>query len=419
MKFRSFQQVILGGFVVFVAVSHAAAAQSLRDWRHLAADMVDKEIVAAGVTNKRVIQAMRDTPRHEFVPSNQRQFAYFDMALPIGNGQTISPPFVVASMTEAIDPQPTDKVLEIGTGSGYQAAVLSPLAQDVYTIEIVEPLGKRAADTLTRLGYQNVHTKIGDGYKGWPQFAPFDKIIVTCSPERVPQPLVDQLREGGRLIVPLGERFQQTLYLFKKVNGKLQAQALEPTMFVPMTGTAEQQRLVKPDATKPALLNGSFEGISRETGFPSGWYYLRYAQVQADPRAPAGKSAITFTNNVPGRSARALQAFAIDGRVIKSLDVSLWVKASDVRQGNNPNELPRFFVGFFDDNRAPTKEEAELGPWRGTFDWRQQSGKLAVPNNARMAIVWIGLLGATGEISFDDITLAPEGGKPSVLPRAK
>ena len=175
----------------------------------LAGEMVDKEIVAAGVTNERVIQAMRDTPRHEFVPANQRQYAYLDMALPIGNAQTISPPFIVASMTQEIDPQPTDRVLEIGTGSGYQAAVLSPLVKDVYTIEIVEPLGRRATRTLKRLGYKNVHTRVGDGYKGWPEAAPFDKIIVTCSPEKVPQPLVDQLREGGLMIVPVGERYQQ------------------------------------------------------------------------------------------------------------------------------------------------------------------------------------------------------------------
>ncbi len=151
---------------------------------------------------------MRDTPRHEFVPRDQQKNAYFDMSLPIGDEQTISGPFVVAYMTEQLDPQPADKVLEIGTGSGYQAAVLSPLVKDVYTIEIVEPLGKRAEPTLKRLKYDNVHVKIGDGYQGWPEHAPFDKIIVTCSPEKVPQPLVDELKEGGRMIVPVGERYR-------------------------------------------------------------------------------------------------------------------------------------------------------------------------------------------------------------------
>jgi protein-L-isoaspartate(D-aspartate) O-methyltransferase len=159
--------------------------------------MVAEAIVGAGIKNPRVIEAMRRTPRHEFVPPEQRHLAYYDMALPIGFGQTISPPFVVALMTEALDPQPTDRVLEVGTGSGYQAAVLSPLVKEVYTIEIVEPLARRAAETLARLGYKNVFVKAGDGYLGWPEKAPFDKIIVTCSPEEVPQPLVDQLAEGG------------------------------------------------------------------------------------------------------------------------------------------------------------------------------------------------------------------------------
>ena len=150
-------------------------------------------------------------------------------------------------------------MLEIGTGSGYQAAVLSPLVKDVYSIEIVESLGKHAAQTLKRLKYTNVHTKIGDGYLGWPEHAPFDKIIVTCSPEKVPQALVDQLKEGGRMIVPVGERYQQVLYLFKKKDGKLINEALRPTLFVPMTGTAEDEREIKPDPLHPKLVNGGFE----------------------------------------------------------------------------------------------------------------------------------------------------------------
>src|SRR4051812_8662202 len=166
---------ILSVFAVVAAFANTLiAAQSLRDWRRLAGDMVSKEIAAAGVKNERVLRAMRDTPRHEFVPAGERDHAYLDMALPIGNSQTISPPFVVASMTEAIDPQPGDRVLEIGTGSGYQAAVLSPLVRDVYTIEIVKPLSARASQTLKRLGYKNVHTRAGDGYQGWTEAAPFD-----------------------------------------------------------------------------------------------------------------------------------------------------------------------------------------------------------------------------------------------------
>ncbi len=272
--------------------------------------MVDEEIVDAGLKNARVIAAMRATPRHEFVALNERQFAYFDMALPIGEGQTISPPFIVAYMTEQLDPQPTDKVLEIGTGSGYQAAILSPLVKEVYSIEIKEALGKNAARTLKRLGYtsRNVFTKIGDGYQGWPEHAPFDKIIVTCSPENVPQALVDQLRDGGRLIVPLGERFQQTLYLFRKQGGKLVSEALRATLFVPMTGTAESERKVKPDPLNPALINGGFEETRTEgsTEMPRGWHYLRQGKIVKDSLAPEGEHYVTFTNSEPGRGASGL-----------------------------------------------------------------------------------------------------------------
>ena len=221
--------------------------------------MVQQEIVDAGVTDKRVIESMKTTPRHDFVPLNKRKFAYYDMALPIGEQQTISSPFIVAYMTESLDPQPTDKVLEIGTGSGYQAAVLSPLVEHVYTIEIVPSLGRKAAGTLRRLGYRNVSVKVGDGFQGWPEHAPFDKIIVTCSPEKVPRPLFEQLREGGRIVIPVGERYQQTLYLMTKKDGKLETESLRPTLFVPMTGRAEDRRQVRPDGATPEVVNGSFE----------------------------------------------------------------------------------------------------------------------------------------------------------------
>src|SRR5262245_29780008 len=221
-----------------VAMNSVALGQGRDAYADARHKMVDEMIAAEGVKNEKVLESMRSTPRHQFVKPSLKNLAYTDQALDIGFKQTISPPFIVAYMTEVLDPQPTEKVLEIGTGSGYQAAILSPLVQEVYSIEIVEPLGKRAAETLKRLKYKNVFTKIGDGYKGWPEHAPFDKIIVTCSPENVPQALVDQLREGGALIVPLGERYQQTLYRMKKQNGKLVSEALLPMLFVPMTGSA-------------------------------------------------------------------------------------------------------------------------------------------------------------------------------------
>lgn len=405
------QRTILIAILCIFALSSTtlprAAAQSLRNWRQLAAKMVNDEIVAAGVTNERVVRAMRETPRHEFVPTNQRPYAYFDMALPIGNGQTISPPFVVASMTEAIDPQPDDRVLEIGTGSGYQAAVLSPLVKDVYSIEIVEALASRAARALKRLDYKNVYTRAGDGYKGWTEAAPFDKIIVTCSPEEVPQPLIDQLREGGLMVVPVGERYQQTLYLMRKVNGELQKEALRATLFVPMTGEAENKREVKPDPKNPKIANGDFEiVIDNKDGEkqPEGWHYQRQLAVTADSAAPQGNNFATFKNDHPGRGCHALQGFAIDGREVAQLDLRFWVRANDVRPGTKTDEWPRIVVTFYDERRATIGEES-VGPFVGTFDWQEQSGRIPVPVRAREAILRIGLHGAVGEVSLDDLRM--------------
>jgi protein-L-isoaspartate(D-aspartate) O-methyltransferase len=380
--------------------ARAQPAQALVEARH---KMVDEEIARAGVKNPRVLEAARNTPRHEFVPPNQRRLAYVDMALPIGDGQTISPPFIVAYMTEQIDPQPTDKVLEIGTGSGYQAAILSPLVKEVYSIEIVEPLGRRAAATLKRLNYTNVFTKVGDGYLGWPEHAPFDKIIVTCSPEKVPQPLVDQLKEGGRMVIPLGERYQQTLYLYKKTQGKQEFEALAPTLFVPMTGAAEESRDVKPDPTNPHIVNGSFEEvIAGEEPKPRGWHYQRQAKLVEADDAPDGKRYFTFGNGDIGREAQALQAFAADGRKVQRIDVSLWVKGTGILPGATRDQAAALWLVFYDDNRKMVETRA-VGPWRGTFDWQQVASTIRVPVSAREVIVRVGLLGATGELSVDQV----------------
>jgi protein-L-isoaspartate(D-aspartate) O-methyltransferase len=397
--------------ILVIAVAACGArlqAQSLRDWRRLAAEMVDKEIVAAGVTNERVIRAMRETPRHEFVPANQRKLAYYDIAMPIGSGQTISPPFIVASMTEAIDPQPTDRVLEIGTGSGYQAAILSPLVRDVYTIEIVEPLARRAKRVLERLDYKNVHTRAGDGYLGWPEAAPFDKIIVTCSPEKVPQPLVEQLREGGLMVIPVGQRYQQTLYLMRKKKGELEREALRPTLFVPMTGEAESRREVQPDPKNPQLANGSFEESTKDAegqAEPAGWHYQRQLKLSSTGDAPDGKHFATFRNSQPGRGAHALQGFAVDGRKVSRLDLAFWIKAESLGPGPQSDEWPRIVVTFYDDRRATVGEES-IGPFIGSFGWKSQTATLRVPLRAREAILRIGLLGAVGELSFDNLHLS-------------
>ena len=203
--------------------------------------MVAEQLVPPGrdITNARVLAVMGRVPRHEFVPERLHADAYADHPLPIGHGQTISQPYIVAFMTEQLEPKPTDRVLEIGTGSGYQAAVLAEMVAQVYTVEIVEDLARRAAADLKRLGYTNVHVRAGDGYRGWAEAAPFDSIIVTCAPEHVPQPLTDQLKDGGCIIIPVGRAWNQELVLLRKRGGKLEQQAVLPVSFVPMTGEAE------------------------------------------------------------------------------------------------------------------------------------------------------------------------------------
>lgn len=185
-----------------------------------------------------VEQALATVPRHEFVPPDQRRDAYKDIPLPIGYGQTISQPLIVGIMTELLNLQPGDKVLEIGTGSGYQAAILAMLTDQVYSIEIIPPLHRRSTETLQRLGYTQVHTKLGDGYNGWPDAAPFDAIIVTAAGDHIPPPLIAQLKPGGRMVLPVGSRYsaQQLVLVLKDDAGRVQSRALMPVHFVPLTG---------------------------------------------------------------------------------------------------------------------------------------------------------------------------------------
>ena len=201
-------------------------------------DMVATQIVARGISDSLVIRAMRTVPRHEFVPERLRMLAYSDGPLPIGEDQTISQPYIVAFMTEALKLTPHDKVLEIGTGSGYQAAVLAEIVDSVFTIEIIESLGKSAESRLQALGYDNISVRIGDGYQGWRENAPFDAIIVTAAPDHIPQPLIDQLKVGGRLVIPVGSAFQELVRITKTREGTIQEDLL-PVRFVPMTGEAE------------------------------------------------------------------------------------------------------------------------------------------------------------------------------------
>jgi len=199
--------------------------------------MVARQIEARGVNNPAVLGALRKVQRHRFVPEALQDESYGDYPLPIGEDQTISQPYIVGLMTQLLDPKPGQKVLEVGTGSGYQAAVLAEIVGEVYTIEIIESLGKRAQTLLGSLGYKNIHVRIGDGYKGWPEAAPFDGIIVTAAPDHIPQPLVDQLKEGGRLVIPVGTGDQHLQVIVKKRDGVEVLPGIG-VRFVPMTGEA-------------------------------------------------------------------------------------------------------------------------------------------------------------------------------------
>ena len=368
--------------------------------------LVREVLIPQGINNRRVLESMRNTPRHEFVEAQYRAKAYFDMSLPIGARQTITPPFVVAVMTQALDPQPTDRVLEIGTGCGYQAAVLSPLVKTVYTIEIVEELGRKAAATLERLGYRNVHVKIGDGFQGWPEHAPFDKIIVTCSPEKVPQPLVEQLKDGGLMVIPVGERYQQTLYLLRKRNGKLESESLRPTLFVPMTGRAEEEREKQPDPAHPQINNGDFERPLDDAGFIRGWFYQRQAHWVTSDAAPQGKHFVCFRNETEGRPAHMLQGMPVDGRRVTRLRLAASIKTHGVKRPSDSKGWPALAVSLYDERRAEVATIV-VGPFLGTTSWRRVAKTVRVPVSAREAIVRVGLFGATGRMCVDDIEITP------------
>ena len=234
----------LAHWLAFAVVAAAGCQKAPTSAGEFAAErqkMVEQQLRPRGIRDERVIVAMAKVPREEFLPENFRNQAYADSALPIGHDQTISQPFIVAVMTEQLRLEPNDRVLEIGTGSGYQAAVLAELVKDVYTIEIVEPLAKEASARFARLGYNNAHAKVGDGYQGWPEVAPFDAIIVTCAPDKVPSPLTQQLKDGGRMIIPVGAGIDQQLYLLEKKNGELAQTAILPVRFVPMVGEAAKK----------------------------------------------------------------------------------------------------------------------------------------------------------------------------------
>jgi protein-L-isoaspartate(D-aspartate) O-methyltransferase len=204
-------------------------------------EMVDEQLRGRDIVNPAVLAAMGRVPRHHFVPAGHRRLAYADGPLPIGHDQTISQPYIVALMTQLADPQPGERALDVGTGSGYQAAVLAELVAEVYGIEILAPLAEQAAERLTALGYDNVTVRCGDGYRGWPEHAPFDLIILAAAPDHVPEPLKDQLAPGGRLVLPVGDFFQQLVVIEKLADGSIRERTTIPVRFVPMTGEAERR----------------------------------------------------------------------------------------------------------------------------------------------------------------------------------
>jgi protein-L-isoaspartate(D-aspartate) O-methyltransferase len=232
-------RLLLGA--VFAAGSPAGTACAGDDFTAARQRMVQDQLWARGIRDTLVLPAMARVPRHELVPAAHRSRAYADTPLPIGEGQTISQPFVVAYMTEQLHLTGSERVLEVGTGSGYQAAVLAEMGAEVYTIEIVPALARRAARDLARLGYATVHVREGDGYQGWPEAAPFDAVIVTAAPDRIPQPLVDQLAVGGRMILPLGEDPGQKLVLLARDAEGVHRKELLPVRFVPMTGEIREK----------------------------------------------------------------------------------------------------------------------------------------------------------------------------------
>ena len=394
--------VTLSVSIVMCALTAVASAQSRR-FDELRDDMVTAHIEGEGITNPAVLQAMRVVPRHEFVPSAQKARAYEDLALPIGYQQTISPPYIVAYMTNELDPQPDDRVLEIGTGSGYQASVLAQIVKEVYTIEIVSALSKQAEKRMQDLGYTNVHCLDGDGFKGWPEHAPFDKIIVTCSPENIPQPLIDQLKEGGRMIIPVGERYQQSFHLLVKENGKLKDERLASTLFVPMTGESEERRRVQPDPDHPQIVNGSFDLDENDDEKPDGWHYQRQTTM-CDDAPMDGQYCLRFENKDSALISQALQGSAINGRTVGTLHLNYWVRCNGIVPGREISEQAAVVVHFYDTIRREVGTTV-LGKWRGSFGWQNAKSTVIVPPGAKELIIRIGLNGAQGQLDLDDLQL--------------
>jgi protein-L-isoaspartate(D-aspartate) O-methyltransferase len=247
MMMRKIGFAILASFILLTVLTQCTNGKRVSesnprgDFKTMREKMVETQIKARGVKDPRVLSSLLKVERHRFVPEECLSSAYSDQPLPIGEGQTISQPYIVALMTELLELKGEEKVLEIGTGSGYQAAILAELAKEVYTIEIVESLASIAKNRLSELGYQNIKVKAGDGYLGWPEVSPFDAIIITCAPDHIPKPLTEQLKEGGRMVVPVGTYAQELKKIVKR-SGKIVTTDVIPVVFVPMTGEGVKKK---------------------------------------------------------------------------------------------------------------------------------------------------------------------------------
>ncbi len=283
--------------------------------------------------------------------------------------------------------------------------MLSPLVKDVYSIEIVKELGEKATKVLHRLGYKNVHTKIGDGYQGWAEHAPVRQDHRHCSPENVPQPLIDQLTDGGLMIIPVGERYQQTLMRMRKKGDALEKEALRPTLFVPMTGAAEDARKIQADPAHPTRSMEISKSIHEDRRCAR--LVLQRGMVwNADKHSPSGEHYVSFNNDEAGTPTTLLQGFAIDGEVVRKLKIAAFVRTQHVTVGQAADEWPAITIQFFDSKRERLALNW-IGPFKGTFAWSEREKEFDVPINTKEAIISIGLFGAVGRVSFDNVRITP------------
>jgi len=395
--------VVLSSIVTCCAFPLAAEEQA-DAYGDARTTMVDADLSGNGIGNERLLKAMRTIPRHRFCLPEDQKHAYADQSLPIGHKRKLASPYVTAGLIELLDPRPNDRILELGTGSGYQAAILSQLATDVYSVESIEELGKASASLLKELKCKNVHTRIGDTLEGWPEAAPFDRILFTSCSGTVPAALIDQLRERGKVVVDAVCGNEELFHLFEKQHGRLVALKVWSPFSIANADNLKQHRDEKQSPNKSEIENGDFE--LSEDGKATGWYFQRQAALAEDREAP-NNHVLTFENKEPGRHAQAIQEVAIDGRAVVSLRLSVRAKGLEIHNSSSADK-PSMVIRFYDAHQRPITVEpsAILGPWRGTFGWETYTCVSSVPKTTRKALVVISMGGATGRLTVDDAQLS-------------